>query len=66
MRKFETDLVESKEKSKVKKKCQIIYIEADEDHVAHQGKGTRAIEQRLVFVHEGRSRVGKDRYELIG
>lgn len=50
----------------MKKKCQIIYIEADEDHVAHQGKGTRAFEQRLVYVHEGRSRVGKDRYELIG
>ena len=33
---------------------------------AHQGKGTRAFEQRLVYVHEGRSRVGKDRYELIG
>ena len=66
VRKFEPEQIEIKEKFKVKKKCQIIYIEADEDHVAHQGKGTRAFEQRLVYVHEGRRRVGKDRYELIG
>jgi len=66
VRKFEPEQIEIKEKSKVKKKCQIIYIEADEDHVAHQGKGTRAFEQRLVYVHEGRRRIGKDRYELIG
>ena len=41
----------------------LLYIEADEDHVALQtGK---CIEPRLVYVHEGRKLISKDRYELI-
>jgi len=42
------------------------YNKADEDHVPHREKGVSAFEQRLVYVHEGRVQVGKDRYELIG
>ena len=38
----------------------------DDDHVPHREKGVSAFEQRLVYVHEGRVRVGKDRYEQIG
>ncbi len=40
----------------------ILYIEADEDHVALQNGG--CAEPKLVYVHEGKKRVGKDRYEL--
>ena len=40
----------------------ILYIEADEDHVAFQNGG--CAEPKLVYVHEGKKRVGKDRYEL--
>ena len=45
------------------KNVKILYIEADEDHVALQSGG--CIEPKLVYVHEGRERVGKDRYRLI-
>ena len=40
-----------------------IYIEADEDHVALQNG--RNVEPKLVYVHEGRKQVGKDRWELV-
>ena len=41
---------------------ELIFIEADEDHVALQtGKG---IEPKLVYVHEGRKKISKGRYEL--
>lgn len=40
----------------------ILYIEADEDHVALQSRG--CAEPKLVYVHEGRKQVGKDRWEL--
>lgn len=41
----------------------LLFIEADEDHAALQnGKN---IEPKLVYVHEGREKVSKDRYKLI-
>jgi hypothetical protein len=40
-----------------------LYIEADEDHVALQDGGHE--EPKLVYVHEGKVKVGKDRYELV-
>ena len=39
-----------------------IFIEADEDHVALQAGG--CAEPRLVYVHEGKKKVGKDRWKL--
>ena len=41
---------------------EILYIEADEDHVAMQD-GPSAI-AKIVYVHEGRERIGKERYAL--
>ncbi|WP_169733583.1 ISLre2 family transposase [Clostridiisalibacter paucivorans] len=53
------DSVKITEKKKVVK---TLYIEADEDHVALQsGKN---IEPKLVYVHEGKKAVNKDRYRL--
>ena len=46
-----------------KKPIKVLYIEADEDHVALQSGGV--IEPKLVYVHEGKKKVGKDRWELI-
>lgn len=46
-----------------KRKVKILYIEADEDHVALQKGGI--IEPKLIYVHEGRKRVGKNRWQLI-
>ena len=44
------------------KEIKLLFIEADEDHVALQtGK---CIEPRLVYVHEGREKVSKGRYKL--
>ncbi len=41
----------------------VLYIEADEDHVALQtGKSTIV---KIVYVHEGRRRISKNRYQLI-
>jgi hypothetical protein len=39
-----------------KRDARILYIEADEDHVAHQAKGkggTRCLMPKLIYVHEG-------------
>ena len=39
-----------------KRDVRILYIEADEDHVAHQAKGkggTRCLMPKLIYVHEG-------------
>ena len=66
VRKLQPETIEFKEKPEVKRTARVLYIEADEDHVAHQEKGSRAFEQRLVYVHEGRIRVAKDRYKLVG
>lgn len=48
---------------KKNKEIKLLYIEADEDHVALQSG--KCIEPRLVYVHEGRKLISKDRYELI-
>lgn len=48
------------EESKITPK--VLYIEADEDHVAQQFGG--CAEPKLVYVHEGRKRIGKDRWQL--
>ena len=47
---------------KAKATPKILYIEADEDHVAQQSGG--CAEPKLVYVHEGRKQVSKDRWEL--
>lgn len=46
-----------------KRKVKVLYIEADEDHVAFQNGGL--IEPKLVYVHEGRKQVSKNRYKLL-
>lgn len=66
VRKLQPEQIELKEKPSFKKESRILYIEADEDHVAHQEKGLRGFEQKLVCVHEGRIRVGTNRYKLLG
>lgn len=47
---------------KAKTTPDILYIEADEDHVALQAGG--CAEPKLVYVHEGKKQVGKDRWKL--
>lgn len=56
----ENDAAEIKQK---KRSIKTLYIEADEDHVALQDGGHA--EPKLVYVHEGRKNIGKDRWELI-
>lgn len=48
---------------KTKKVVNIIYIDADEDHVAMQEGTNKQI--KLIYVHEGRKEISKGRYELI-
>lgn len=48
--------------SRAKETPKILYIEADEDHTALQSGG--CAEPKLVYVHEGRKKVGKDRWRL--
>lgn len=57
---IDNDTVEIKQE---KKAVKALYIEADEDHVALQDGGH--IEPKLIYVHEGRKKVGKDRWKLI-
>ena len=46
------------------KRCiKTLYIEADEDHVSLQNGGN--VEPKLVYVHEGKRQVGKERWKLI-
>ena len=54
------NVVEIKRKNKAVK---ILYIEADEDHVALQNGSSEV--PKLVYVHEGRIQVGKERWKLI-
>ena len=65
VRKLQPEKVEIKEAPRRRRKCPIIYIEADEDHVPHQKKGTRAFEQKLVYIHEGRTALSQGRYQLL-
>ena len=48
--------------SRAKETPKILYIEADEDHTALQEGG--CAEPKLVYVHEGRVKAGKDRWRL--
>lgn len=48
--------------SRSKETPKILYIEADEDHAALQAGG--CAEPRLVYVHEGKQKVGNDRWKL--
>jgi hypothetical protein len=57
---IDNDEVEIKQN---KKRVKVLYIEADEDHVALQAGGN--IEPKLVYVHEGRKKVGKNRWKLL-
>ena len=45
-----------------KKEVKVIYIEADEDHVAMQHDKNKEV--KLIYVHEGRRLKSKGRYEL--
>jgi hypothetical protein len=45
-----------------KRSVRVLYIEADEDHVALQEGGI--VEAKLVYVHEGRKKIGKNRWKL--
>ena len=53
------NVIKIKEK---KKEIKTLYIEADEDHVANQHGS--CIQPRLVYVHEGREKIGKKRNKL--
>jgi hypothetical protein len=46
-----------------KRNVKVLYIEADEDHVALQDGGLT--EPKLVYVHEGRKKVSKNRWKLL-
>ncbi|HUM44907.1 MAG TPA: ISLre2 family transposase [Fervidobacterium sp.] len=46
-----------------KKAVKVLYIEADEDHVALQDG--RCEEAKLIYVHEGRTQVGRERWKLL-
>ena len=52
--KLQPDELENEEELEIKKVARVLYIEADEDLVAHREKGVPAFEQRLVYVIEGR------------
>ena len=62
VRKLQPEELELEEELEIKELARVLNNEADEDHVAHREKGVHAFEQRLVYVHEGRVKVGKDRY----
>ena len=47
---------------KEKRRVKVLYVEADEDHVAGQDKKSHL--PRLVYIHEGKEKVGEDRYKL--
>ena len=64
-RKLQPEDLELEEELEFKKVARVLYFEAAEDHVAHRENGVPAFERRLVYVHEGRVKVGKARYELI-
>ena len=51
--KFFTDGKDNSNHTK-KKKCQFLFIEADEDHVPAQKGGKRKHLAKLVYIHEGK------------
>lgn len=50
------------EPPKKKRRVKFLYVEADEDHVAGQDKKSHL--PRLVYIHEGKEQVGKNRLRL--
>jgi F0F1-type ATP synthase epsilon subunit len=54
--------VEAKLDLKEKRQVEIVYIEADEDHVALQNGGN--ILAKVIYVHEGKTEVNRGRQEL--
>jgi len=46
-----------------KRSVKVLYIEADEDHVSLQDGGYA--EPKLVYVHEGKKKAGKNRWKLL-
>lgn len=61
MAKIPNDAIKT-EKKKKNQTPKVLYIEADEDHVAMQ-TGPSAI-AKIVYVHEGKTEVSKNRYKL--
>ena len=55
----ENNIIPIKKKNK---EIKLLFIEADEDHVALQNG--KCIEPKLIYVHEGRELVSKGRYRL--
>lgn len=54
----------SKDQAPDKKKVvEYLFVEADEDHVPGQ-KGIASFESKLVYIHEGWNKVGKQRFSL--
>ena len=47
---------------KEKRRLKALYVEADKDHVAGQDKKSHL--PRLVYIHEGKEKVGKGRFKL--
>ncbi|RDV79372.1 UPF0236 family transposase-like protein, partial [Ammonifex thiophilus] len=50
------------EPPKEKRRVKVLYVEADEDHVA--GQDGKKYLPRLVYIHEGKEEVGKGRFKL--
>jgi hypothetical protein len=50
------------EPPKEKRRVEVLYVEADEDHVAGQDRKSHL--PRLVYIHEGKEKVGKGRFKL--
>ena len=48
-----------------KRRVPVLYVEADEDHLSGNRNKRKRLEPKLVYVHEGREKVGTKRYALI-
>lgn len=59
-----TDNLQTYEKPQEKKKVEVLYIEADEDHIHLQGN-KKSGEVKLVYIHEGLNNITKGRNGLI-
>lgn len=56
------DNLQAYEKPRIKKKIEILYIEADEDHIHLQNGKAGMV--KLIYVHEGKQTITKGRNEL--
>lgn len=56
------DSLQTYEKPRIKKKIEILYIEADEDHIHLQNGKAGMV--KLIYVHEGKQTITKGRNEL--